>query len=98
MNLSEFQNKDVINIKDGRRIGNIIDCKIDSTTGEIKSLDNWKKFLPSHENYENFCQAKLRPVQLKDPYTWECSKADSQEQMDRINSFLVQYNNAAKDL
>ena len=38
MNLSEFQNKDVINIKDGRRIGNIIDCKIDSTTGEIKSF------------------------------------------------------------
>jgi len=38
MNLSEFQNKDVINIKDGKRIGNIIDCKIDSTTGEIKSF------------------------------------------------------------
>ncbi|MBQ8891722.1 MAG: YlmC/YmxH family sporulation protein [Bacilli bacterium] len=38
MNLSEFQNKDVINIKDGRRIGNIIDCKIDNVTGEIKSF------------------------------------------------------------
>ncbi|MBR3661234.1 MAG: YlmC/YmxH family sporulation protein [Bacilli bacterium] len=38
MNLSDFQNKDVINIKDGRRIGNIIDCKIDSITGEIKSF------------------------------------------------------------
>lgn len=38
MNLSEFQNKDVINIKDGKRIGNIIDCKIDSLTGEIKSF------------------------------------------------------------
>ena len=38
MNLSEFQNKDVINIKDGRRIGNIIDCKIDNITGEIKSF------------------------------------------------------------
>ena len=38
MNLSEFQNKDVINIKDGKRIGNIIDCKIDSTKGEIESF------------------------------------------------------------
>ena len=38
MNLSEFQNKDVINIKDGKRIGNIIDCKIDSLTGEIKAF------------------------------------------------------------
>ena len=24
-------------------------------TGEIKSLENWKNFLPSHENFENFC-------------------------------------------
>ena len=38
MNLSEFQNKDVINIKDGRRIGNIIDCKIDNINGSIKSF------------------------------------------------------------
>lgn len=38
MNLSEFQNKDVINIKTGKRIGNIVDCKIDSLTGEIKSF------------------------------------------------------------
>ena len=38
MNLSEFQNKDVMNIKDGKRIGNIIDCKIDSITGEIKAF------------------------------------------------------------
>ena len=38
MNLSEFQNKDVINIKDGKKIGNIIDCKIDSTNGTIQSF------------------------------------------------------------
>ena len=38
MNLSEFQNKDVINIKNGKRIGNIIDCKIDIENGIIKSL------------------------------------------------------------
>ena len=28
MNLSEFQNKDVINLNDGKKIGNIIDYKI----------------------------------------------------------------------
>ena len=38
MNLSEFQNKDVINIIDGKNIGNIVDCKVDITTGEIKSF------------------------------------------------------------
>ena len=38
MNLSEFQNKDVINIVDGKKIGNIIDCKIDRETGEIISF------------------------------------------------------------
>ena len=38
MNLSEFQNKDVINIKDGKKIGNIIDCKINPETGEILSF------------------------------------------------------------
>ena len=38
MNLSEFQNKDVINIKDGKRIGNIIDCIIDASNGLIKSF------------------------------------------------------------
>ena len=38
MNLSEFQNKDVINIKDGKKIGNIIDCKIDPLNGKILSF------------------------------------------------------------
>lgn len=38
MNLSEFQNKDVININDGKKIGNIIDCKIDPLNGQIISF------------------------------------------------------------
>ena len=44
MNLSDFQNKDVINIKDGKKIGNIADCKIDPETGQILSflLDPFK--------------------------------------------------------
>jgi len=38
MNLSEFQNKDVINICDGKKLGNIVDCKIDNKTGQIISF------------------------------------------------------------
>ena len=38
MNLSEFQSKDVINIKNGKKIGNIIDCKINPDTGSITSF------------------------------------------------------------
>ncbi len=38
MNLSEFQNKDVINIKDGKKIGNIIDCRIEPVSGRIISF------------------------------------------------------------
>ena len=38
MNLSDFQNKDVINIENGKKIGNIIDCKIDPETGTIISF------------------------------------------------------------
>ncbi len=38
MNLSEFQDKDVISIKTGKKIGNIIDCKIDPTDGKIISF------------------------------------------------------------
>lgn len=38
MNLSDFQNKDVINIKDGKKIGNIIDCKINPLDGKIISF------------------------------------------------------------
>ena len=38
MNLSEFQNKDVINIKDGKKIGNIIDCKVDLESVHIQGF------------------------------------------------------------
>ncbi len=37
MFLSDLQTKDIISIKDGRKIGNIIDAEI-STTGEITNL------------------------------------------------------------
>lgn len=38
MRLSEIQNKDVINLNSGMKIGNIIDIKINSETGKIESL------------------------------------------------------------
>ena len=43
MNLSEFQDKDVISIKTGKKIGNIIDCKIDPTDGKIIAFRNSSK-------------------------------------------------------
>lgn len=38
MELSLLQTKEIIDIDDGRRIGNIIDANIEPTTGKIKSL------------------------------------------------------------
>lgn len=38
MRLSDLQSKDVISIQDGRKIGNIIDVKIEETTGKILTL------------------------------------------------------------
>lgn len=43
MRLSEIQNKDVININTGMKIGNIIDVKVNSETGKIESLILEKK-------------------------------------------------------
>ena len=36
MRLSDLQNKDIVNVNDGKNIGSIIDVKIDETTMEIK--------------------------------------------------------------
>lgn len=38
MRLSDLQNKEIVNVNDGRNIGNIIDVKINALNGEIKSL------------------------------------------------------------
>ena len=38
MRLSEIQNKDVINLNTGMKIGNIIDIKKKSESGKIESL------------------------------------------------------------
>ncbi len=38
MRLSELQNKNIVNVIDGRNIGNIIDVKIDEDKGNIVSF------------------------------------------------------------
>ena len=38
MNLSDLQNKDIINIIDGKKIGNIIDAKFNISNGVIEKL------------------------------------------------------------
>ena len=38
MRLSDLQNKDIVNITDGKNIGNIIDVKINSDNGSIVSF------------------------------------------------------------
>ena len=38
MNLSDLQNKDIINTLDGKKIGNIIDVKFNVSTGVIEKL------------------------------------------------------------
>ena len=53
MRLSELQNKDVVNIMDGKKIGNIIDVSIDSngkTTGLI--VEKYKFLVSMFNNKE----------------------------------------------
>ncbi len=38
MRLSDLQNKDIVDVDDGKNIGNIIDVNIDATTGNIVSF------------------------------------------------------------
>ena len=45
MRLSEIQNKDVINLNTGMKIGNIIDIKINSESGKIESEKNFHLYL-----------------------------------------------------
>lgn len=38
MLLSDLQNKDIINLDDGKKIGNIIDAKFNITNGNIEKI------------------------------------------------------------
>ncbi len=53
MLLSELQNKNIVNMKDGKNIGNIIDVKINPQTGAIESLvvDNTQRLFSFNRNH-----------------------------------------------
>lgn len=38
MRLSDLQSKDIVNVMDGKNIGNIIDVRINEETGSIEAL------------------------------------------------------------
>lgn len=38
MRLSDLQDKDVINVVDGKKVGNIIDVALENSTGKMESL------------------------------------------------------------
>ena len=38
MNLSDLQNKDIVNMNDGKKIGNIIDAQFNISSGIIEKL------------------------------------------------------------
>ena len=43
MRISDFQNKDVVNMKNGNRLGNIIDIDIDMISGNINKVIIYNK-------------------------------------------------------
>ena len=62
MRLSELQDKDVVNIVDGKRIGNIIDVKIDAdgkTTGLI--VEKYKFIISMFNN--NVVEIKWQQIE-----------------------------------
>ena len=63
MRLSELQNKDVINIIDGKKVGNIIDIAIEST-GQMTSLIVEKsKFFVSMFSNKNELEIKWEQIE-----------------------------------
>lgn len=63
MRLSELQNKDVINITDGKKVGNIIDIDIESN-GKMTSLIVEKsKFFVSMFSNKNELEIKWEQIE-----------------------------------
>ena len=54
MRLSDLQNKYIVNINDGRNIGNIIDVKIDENSGAIISL-----VIEPNKSFFSFARGKV---------------------------------------
>lgn len=62
MRLSDLQDKDVVNVNDGKRIGNIIDVNIDSTGKTIGLMVEKSKFLVSLFN-NNIVEIKWSQIE-----------------------------------
>ncbi len=54
MRLSDLQNKYIVNVNDGKNIGNIIDVKIDERNGSILSL-----VIEPNKNFFSFSKGKI---------------------------------------
>ncbi len=54
MRLSDLQNKYIVNVNDGKNIGNIIDVKINEENGSIMSL-----VIEPNKNFFSFNKGKL---------------------------------------
>ena len=54
MRLSDLQTKYIVNVKDGKNIGNIIDVKIDEANGSIISL-----VIEPNKNLFSFSKGKI---------------------------------------
>lgn len=53
MRLSDLQTKYIVNVQDGKNIGNIIDVKIDEVSGGIESL-----VIEPNKNFFSFTKGK----------------------------------------
>lgn len=54
MRLSDLQTKYIVNVNDGKNIGNIIDVKIDELNGTIESL-----VIEPNKNFFSFTKGKI---------------------------------------
>lgn len=64
MRLSELQNKNLVNISNGKNIGNIIDVNIDYQSGNIKSfIIESKGSILTFLNKDNDMEVKWNDIQ-----------------------------------
>lgn len=64
MRLSELQNKNLVNVSNGKNIGNIIDVNIDYQSGNIKSfIIESKGSILTFLNKDNDMEVKLNDIQ-----------------------------------
>ena len=63
MRLSELQNKNLVNVSNGKNIGNIIDVNIDYQSGNIKSFIESKGSILTFLNKDNDMEVKWNDIQ-----------------------------------